>query len=498
MLKSISLENYKCFKEKTDIGIAPLTVLCGVNSSGKSSILKSLLMLKQSYENNATKGQIVFTGNYTDNGTFSDVVYNNTGKYFKLSSSFILRNTQKDDYDKNTFLADKSNFKELSRIYKYVISKLPKSVDSFIISVEMNITGISEPRTRLQAIRNYIKEYIITIYLCNGENTLYKTNIDIHMETGGKYSIDFFSFPLISNTQNDYNVFSTQITDCYCYFDGIKIIKVYSDNAPKDYDMNNFLPNLYTIFAIISTQFYNIKHISPLRYFPTRSYTIINSIRDMSPSGENMSQILAQYGSNTIDFYDIDDNNQFTKTKKTLFEAVKRWASLLETGNLELIQNDELVKINVSGHNLIDVGVGVGQSTPILVEGLYTPKESTLLIEQPEIHLHPRAQMGMADFLLSLSLNRKNVIVETHSDHIINRLVKRIMLDKTGQLNKDIYIYFIDKDRQNPVERIKITPTKGIVEAPINFFTQFASESMDIAKIGFTNHKEGVSWICNE
>lgn len=68
MLKSISLENYKCFKNKTDIDIAPLTVLCGVNSSGKSSILKSLLMLKQSYENTLSFNEITFNGKYVDNG----------------------------------------------------------------------------------------------------------------------------------------------------------------------------------------------------------------------------------------------------------------------------------------------------------------------------------------------------------------------------------------------------------------------------------------------
>ena len=64
MLKSITLENYKCFKEETTIDIAPLTVLCGVNSSGKSSILKSLLMLKQSYENVDATNQMTFNGKY--------------------------------------------------------------------------------------------------------------------------------------------------------------------------------------------------------------------------------------------------------------------------------------------------------------------------------------------------------------------------------------------------------------------------------------------------
>ena len=73
MLKSISLKNYKCFKDETTIDIAPLTVLCGVNSSGKSSILKSLLMLKQSYEDNNAANNLIFNGKYVDNGSFNEI-----------------------------------------------------------------------------------------------------------------------------------------------------------------------------------------------------------------------------------------------------------------------------------------------------------------------------------------------------------------------------------------------------------------------------------------
>lgn len=89
MLKSISLENYKCFKDKTTIDIAPLTVLCGVNSSGKSSILKSLLMLKQSYENGSTLNSLSLNGKYTNNGLFKDTVYSHKEKSFTISNKFL-------------------------------------------------------------------------------------------------------------------------------------------------------------------------------------------------------------------------------------------------------------------------------------------------------------------------------------------------------------------------------------------------------------------------
>lgn len=111
MLKSISLENYKCFKDKTDIEIAPLTVLCGVNSSGKSSILKSLLMLKQSYESGSTFNSLSLNGKYTNNGLFKDTVYSHKEKSFTISNKFKFR---KDIYMSN---GENQALKELERIY---------------------------------------------------------------------------------------------------------------------------------------------------------------------------------------------------------------------------------------------------------------------------------------------------------------------------------------------------------------------------------------------
>ena len=95
MLKSISLENYKCFKKKTDIDIAPLTVLCGVNSSGKSSILKSLLMLKQTAESNVKNFSIALSGDLVDNGCFDNVIYDGNDREintFTTIDEFRIRN----------------------------------------------------------------------------------------------------------------------------------------------------------------------------------------------------------------------------------------------------------------------------------------------------------------------------------------------------------------------------------------------------------------------
>ncbi len=432
----------------------------------------------------------MFSGNYTDNGTFKDIVHCNSGNMFRIKNSFVVSNSFNGNSEKQRFSADKSNFREIRKIFKNIAEELEVEVDKYIISVDMSVAGNSNPISQIQAIKNIIMEYVIDIQLVGNEEVLYESTVSIQRKSNGLHTINFIKFPIISDDEYlSTNYITEEITDCHCYYDGMKIIKIYSDKPSRTYDMNSFLPNLYTIFSIIATQYYNIKHISPLRYFPSRNYTITRAIRDMMPSGEDMLQILAQYRKSQIDFCFLNDDGRWREERDTLFHATQKWSSYLETGELNLSQNEEIIKLNVSGHNLIDVGVGVGQSMPIVVEGLFAPKESTLVIEQPEIHLHPKAQMNMADFLISLSLTKKNVIVETHSDHIINRLVRRIMGDETGLLSNNIQIYFVDKNSSNPIEKINISPTKGIVNAPKDFFTQFASETMEIFKTGLENIK---------
>ena len=112
MLKSISLENYKCFKKLDNFKVKPLTVLCGINSSGKSSILKSILMLKQSYSSFSNSNSLSLNGDFTNNGMFSDVVYGGKGSLFTIKNSFVISaNSYNTTQERNTL-------KELSEIFK--------------------------------------------------------------------------------------------------------------------------------------------------------------------------------------------------------------------------------------------------------------------------------------------------------------------------------------------------------------------------------------------
>ena len=124
-----------------------------------------------------------------------------------------------------------------------------------------------------------------------------------------------------------------------------------------------------------------------------------------------------------------------------------------------------------------DVGFGVGQVFPIVVEGVMMGNDETLFVEQPEVHLHPKMQGDLADFFIAQALSGKQFIIETHSDHIINRLVRRVVedgLDGDEVGIKDLVkIYFAEKKNgEVELNEVEVSDVTGIVDWPPDFFDQ--------------------------
>jgi predicted ATPase len=93
--------------------------------------------------------------------------------------------------------------------------------------------------------------------------------------------------------------------------------------------------------------------------------------------------------------------------------------------------------------------------------------------------------MQLADYLVALSLSNKNIIVETHSDHIVNRLVRRIVEDDRFGLKDSIAIYFVTPTESGATyEEICIDDKRGIVNWPNDFFDQTALEQQRILRAG--------------
>jgi len=122
-----------------------------------------------------------------------------------------------------------------------------------------------------------------------------------------------------------------------------------------------------------------------------------------------------------------------------LAEALNSWLYFLRTGDPEPISpfereikvesmQDVLVELGIRSaggtetHALADSGFGYSQLLPILVRGLMLPTTGTLIVEQPELHLNPALQVRLADFLVAMAALGKQIIVETHSEHIVNAI----------------------------------------------------------------------------
>jgi len=126
--------------------------------------------------------------------------------------------------------------------------------------------------------------------------------------------------------------------------------------------------------------------------------------------------------------------------------------------------------------DLPDVGFGVSQVLPVLVQLFYAPANSIIIMEQPEIHLHPKAQALLADVMIDAISARENgrergiqLIVETHSEHFLRRLQRRIAEDAVT--NNQVAAYFADtKTTPTSLQGLKIDEGGNIINWPDDFF----------------------------
>ena len=470
MLKSISLENYKCFKDKTDIEIAPLTVLCGVNSSGKSSILKSLLMLKQTFEDTNTSDQMLFNGKYIDNGTFSEILCDqHSENFFTISNTFELKRS------KETASKDNVQFRDLNRLY------YRNDVEKFIINycVSIDNSGASLYANKLHAI-----DVNIEVELKTGS-----INSRIELCRNGKktYTVRGTQIPDVAGNLGDFN-----INNAICYFRNMTLNSIYEERMNPSTKL--FIPTLTSIFSILPSQYIQLQYIAPLRENPMRRYIADKKVVDVGVSGEDTPLLLKNKQKNTVVGVmapESEDNyvpSQTVCESNKFIDLIGSWMQYLELGTLFLDnRQQDLVKVRINKHNLVDVGFGISQSLPILAEGIIMSSNQTLILEQPEIHLHPKMQMRMADFLLSLSTHDKSVVIETHSDHFVNRIVRRYMEDV--EVRDKIQIYFVDQNElgMSFITPIVIDEVDGALCENENFFYQFSNETAKIIDVGYRN-----------
>lgn len=232
----------------------------------------------------------------------------------------------------------------------------------------------------------------------------------------------------------------------------------------------------------------SLKYLGPLRDTPKSLYPLSPSgdPHDVGLRGEYTASLLELHKNKKIKYIPSSHFKAPTVDRgteiRTLEYAVTDWlkylgvASSVKSRDQGKIGHELKVSLGKAQtpHDLTHVGVGVSQVLPILVMCLLADADSTLIFEQPEIHLHPKVQSLLGDFLLSMALCNKQCIVETHSEYFIDRLRFRIAAATPGsELHNLTKIYFAEKPSLSSFFReIVINEYGAILDWPEDFFDQ--------------------------
>ncbi len=140
---------------------------------------------------------------------------------------------------------------------------------------------------------------------------------------------------------------------------------------------------------------------------------------------------------------------------------------------------------------ITDVGFGVSQILPVIALCYYAPEGSTVLLEQPEIHLHPAVQAGLADvFIDAIRTRRIQIVLESHSEHLLRRLQRRIA---EGELPPEqTALYFCSMaDGESSLEHLDVDAVGNVLNWPENFFGDEFGEIAAMQKAALLRKSKG-------
>ena len=241
----------------------------------------------------------------------------------------------------------------------------------------------------------------------------------------------------------------------------------------------------------------SIRYLGPLRDEPKALYPLSGGSdpMDVGLKGENTAAVLDLHKNRLIRFLSpsgfAEPGTTAAPILRTLKTAVTDWLRYLGVAeNVESIDRGKLgheLKIKIDGRSgdqdLTHVGVGVSQMLPILVMCLLSDPDTVLLFEQPELHLHPKVQTLLGDFFLSMALLKKQCIIETHSEYLINRLRFRAAAAESDRIASQMTIYFVEKkEGKSQFRPIVVNEFGAIQDWPEGFFDQSQREAEETLK----------------
>lgn len=209
---------------------------------------------------------------------------------------------------------------------------------------------------------------------------------------------------------------------------------------------------------------------APIRTRPRRTYDPIKGA--VSPEGDHVPLVLASSA-----------RSEDWKALAAALESFGRHSGLftgVEVRQLGASESDPFqiqVHIGDKAINLIDVGYGVSQVLPIVVDCLRGEPGGIFLLQQPEVHLHPRAQAELGSFLGVLAKQQnKRFVIETHSDYLVDR-IRMDIRDKKGITPDDVaLLYFERTNGEATIHRLELDDQGNILNAPPGYRSFFLEE----------------------
>ena len=145
---------------------------------------------------------------------------------------------------------------------------------------------------------------------------------------------------------------------------------------------------------------------------------------------------------------------------------------------------EDYYQVRVHGNAATNAGFGITYALPILVSGLTIPEGGILLVENPEAHLHAKAQSNMGYFLARIAAAGVRIIIETHSEHIVNGIRRMIIEGKTEMSHEDMTIYFFqDINEKKDIKEITMDEIGNLSEFPVGFFDQVSQDMSELMEL---------------
>ena len=411
-----------------------MTVLTGPNSSGKSAILRAMMALRQTVESRDTATAFVPSGSYVDLGAYEEFAF---GGDIKSSVSFDVgcrvHAGQVPILGGPITISEGANDLHLSIEIAYLSSSDRIYLVESVIESEREGVRIHRTTKRGKAI-----------------GRSYRTRVADSIE---------FEVDLVDTTTAKFSA-----TPPFHVSDTKRLGNEASRNRLMGTQMCRDVED--RVFRELTGLIY----IGPLRERPKRMYISTGETpREVGIAGELGPAVLWSASGDRV---------------LNLKDRASRWCSHMDLGaeiRLDTMYGGYFQVFVLDPNtsmpiNLPDVGFGMGQILPILIQGLIAPPGATLLLEQPEIHLHPKVQADLADFLLEVSQRGVGVIVETHSEHLMTRLQRRIAEEALDP--EDVALYYVTPSRDgSSLQRVVIDEFGQIPSAPEGFFEEGFEET---------------------